>query len=146
MSKIVVFSRLELESSPPQDVPHVVVSISCPGDRKTLVSVNEHTLKVLHLAFHDLGDEAMAHVDIRDQYEAACFSPADARKILALVKTYPEAQRIVVQCDAGLSRSPGVAAALSKILEGDDSYFFKRYMPNSRVYRTLLEEHHAPGD
>ncbi len=34
--------------------------------------------------------------------------------------------------------------ALSKILVGEDSYYFKRYHPNMRIYRTILEEHFAP--
>lgn len=49
---------------------------------------------------------------------------------------------MVLHCDAGMSRSPGVAAALSKVLVGDDSQFFKRYRPNMRVYRTLLERYY----
>ena len=55
-----------------------------------------------------------------------------------------EIGRVVLHCDAGLSRSPGVAAALSRVLVGDDSGFFKRYRPNMRVYRTLLERYYDP--
>jgi predicted protein tyrosine phosphatase len=48
-----------------------------------------------------------------------------------------------VHCDAGVSRSPAVAAALARVLKGDDAeYFAGRYRPNTRVYRMLLE--HAP--
>ena len=50
--------------------------------------------------------------------------------------------RVVLHCDAGMSRSPGLAAALSKVLVGDDTEFFKRYRPNMRVYRTLLERYY----
>jgi hypothetical protein len=39
----------------------------------------------------------------------------------------------------GYSRSPGVAAALARILGDDDAMFFEQYLPNARVYRTLLE-------
>jgi hypothetical protein len=43
-----------------------------------------------------------------------------------------------------VSRSPAVAAALSKVLTGDDAAFFGgRYRPNMRVYRTLLEAHES---
>lgn len=51
-------------------------------------------------------------------------------------------ERIILHCDAGVSRSPGVAAALSKSLLGDDAEFFRRYRPNMRVYRTLLNRLH----
>ena len=46
---------------------------------------------------------------------------------------------ILVHCDAGWSRSPAVAAALTKSLLGqDDSHLFKAKSPNMLVYRTLL--------
>ena len=41
-----------------------------------------------------------------------------------------------------MSRSPAVAAALLRVLEGDDATLFGgRYRPNMRVYRMLLESH-----
>jgi protein-tyrosine phosphatase len=46
---------------------------------------------------------------------------------------------IVLHCNAGLSRSPGVAAALSNVLCGNDQSFFERYRPNRRVYTLLLD-------
>jgi predicted protein tyrosine phosphatase len=142
-----IYSRDAIEAIAPHDVPHIIVSIRTPEDPKPVVlPINEHTLKIVPLQFHDLNDAAMIHVEIKEQYEAECFQPKHARQILAAVKAYPEAKALVVHCDAGLSRSPAVAAALSKILVGDDTYFFKRYLPNSRVYRTILEEHYAPGD
>jgi predicted protein tyrosine phosphatase len=65
---------------------------------------------------------------------------ADAHTILAFVEEHlPSVETIVCQCDAGLSRSAGLAAALSRILQGDDRYFFQRFAPNERVYQKLLE-------
>jgi len=48
---------------------------------------------------------------------------------------------LFVHCDAGLSRSPGVVAAILKRKTGDDSAIFnsKKYMPNRRVYRSVLD-------
>ena len=136
-----VYSRQMIEYIEPHDVPHVVVSITTPGDPAgAKIKTNEHTLKVLRLSFHDL-DHYFPGIE---EYEADLFQPAQARLILALVKAYPEAQRLIVHCDAGLSRSPAVAAAFSKILIGEDAEFFKRYHPNMKVYRTILEEHYAP--
>ncbi|HVH42669.1 MAG TPA: hypothetical protein VM925_10005 [Labilithrix sp.] len=49
-------------------------------------------------------------------------------------------ERIVIHCDAGISRSAAVAAALSRALRGDDTEFFTgKYKPNMRVYRLLLD-------
>ncbi len=48
--------------------------------------------------------------------------------------------RVPRTCDAGMSRSPAVAAALGRVLNGDDSSFFAgRYRPNMRVYRMMLD-------
>lgn len=39
---------------------------------------------------------------------------------------------------SGKSRSPAVAAAITKIKGGDDSHWFRVKTPNALVYRTLL--------
>lgn len=48
--------------------------------------------------------------------------------------------RVVVQCEAGRSRSAGLAAALGKIYNDDDWFIFDnaKYNPNRYVYRTML--------
>ena len=49
---------------------------------------------------------------------------------------------IIVQCEAGQSRSAGVAAALMKYVWNDDTAIFnnKKYTPNMLCYRTVLNE------
>ena len=51
-----------------------------------------------------------------------------------------EIEWIIVHCEAGVSRSAGAVAALSKLLNGDDSYFFKHFLPNTLVYKLILKE------
>lgn len=48
----------------------------------------------------------------------------------------------IVHCDAGISRSSGVAAAILKAKTGDDSQIFNnpKYRPNMRCYRIVLDE------
>jgi predicted protein tyrosine phosphatase len=50
---------------------------------------------------------------------------------------------LMVHCDAGLSRSPAVAAAIAKIFigEDEDKPYFQRYYPNYLVYKLILEAH-----
>ena len=51
-----------------------------------------------------------------------------------------ELEVLLIHCDAGISRSPGVAAAVSRIYFGDDREWFKApYIPNTKVYNTLLK-------
>ena len=49
---------------------------------------------------------------------------------------------VIVHCDAGISRSSGVAAAILKAKTGDDSQIFNspKYRPNMRCYRIILDE------
>ncbi len=141
ITEFIVYNRRAIEAVKPHDVPHLIVSIRSPKDpQEARLPTNKHTLGVCRLTFHDMDDAHMAHPALKEQYEAECFGKKQAQQIVTLVRANPGAQRLLVHCDAGFSRSPAVAAALSKALTGDDSLFFKRYSPNMRVYRTLLEE------
>ena len=44
-----------------------------------------------------------------------------------------------IHCTAGISRSAGLGAAISKYYNNDDSWFFKYKVPNRLVYRKTLE-------
>jgi predicted protein tyrosine phosphatase len=73
--------------------------------------------------------------------EEQLFSNEQAAKVWSFVANRPaDVTLIVVHCDAGVSRSAGIAAALAKVFLGDDTEFFGgRYRPNRRVYRAVLE-------
>jgi len=133
-----VYNRRTIEALEPNDVPHVIVSITTPYDDHALINTNENTLGILRLSFHDL-DRVLPETE---HLEDEMFNEFHAREILDFVESHPSAEHFIVHCDAGLSRSPGVAAAMSKIILGDDEYFFKRYHPNMRVYGLILSEHH----
>jgi predicted protein tyrosine phosphatase len=46
---------------------------------------------------------------------------------------------LLVHCNAGMCRSPAVAAVIEHIHTGEDQHWFDRKRPNMMVYRTLLE-------
>ena len=50
--------------------------------------------------------------------------------------------KIIVHCEAGVSRSSGVCAAIMKALTGSDMEIFNnpRYYPNTTCYKKVLEE------
>ena len=66
-------------------------------------------------------------------------SDDDAGKVAMFVTTN-KADRIIVHCDAGISRSGGVAAAITKWMLHDDGEFFYsgQYRPNMWCYRKTL--------
>lgn len=130
----VVHSRKAVESAALPDVPHVVVSITTSPFDEARIPSSPHCLGILRLAFFD--SDLPAEEDGPD----GLFSRDDARQIWRFVLPLREKLNcIVLHCNAGVSRSPGVAAALSNVLCGDDQAFFERYRPNQRVYLLLLD-------
>jgi len=132
--KFGVCARHEVNSRIPS-VPHINISI-CNPDQDTL-ELNESNQRkgALFLKFHDTEE---------NYFDQKVITKEQAKKILDFVNKHKdEVEVIMVNCEAGLSRSPGVAAALSKILNGEDEVFFKRFNLNRKVYRTILEAHYS---
>lgn len=133
--EIFVYSRQALEAARPHEVPHVIISITSSVDDVAHLRANETRRGVLRLSFPDA--EASS-----DRFpEGELFSRAHAAQIWNFVDQHrSQIERVLVHCDAGVSRSAAVGAALARVLNGDDAEFFGgRYSPNMRVYRTLLE-------
>lgn len=66
----------------------------------------------------------------------------DDAELIADVIERNSYRKIIVHCDLGASRSVGVAAALSKYYNNDDSEYFNnsRMIPNMRCYRFVYNE------
>lgn len=67
---------------------------------------------------------------------------SDAKTIVNFVMANRHnGKHFIVQCDAGVSRSARVVAALMKYFNGDDSPIFDnpQYCPNMRCYKMVLE-------
>ena len=128
-----VLGRYHAERTAPTK-PYIVVSVSNPDASEVVLIDSPLCRAVLRLRFHDRNRPSPNHPD------KVLMTEADAHAILAFVEQYlPFVETIVCQCDAGLSRSAGLAAALSRILQNDDRYFFQRFAPNEWVYQKLLE-------
>ena len=148
-----VYNRPTIEAIEPHIVPHIIVSITTPTDKVANIKTNEHTLGLLRLSFYDIDRIVPVDPDLVEEVRAISgitkfvddnlFEAHHARAILDLVESNPTAEHFIVHCDAGMSRSPAVAAALSNILQGNDEVYFHRYHPNRRVYRAILEAYHA---
>lgn len=142
-----VYSRQMVELIKPYETEHLIISIRTPGDPKLArLPLNKHTRGVHHLQFHDIiaaSQEDEDRVEREGQY--ILFNDSMARDVLLFVHahisdtTRPPIETLIVHCDAGVSRSAGVAAGLCKsIFAMDDTWAFKRYHPNRRVYRCIL--------
>jgi predicted protein tyrosine phosphatase len=122
-----------------------LISIKDPSEQPidhTMSHQYGETCAILNLTFHDVDS-----IKIANDYKLTAFTPKMAKQILRwLVSVIAnDIELIIVQCNAGISRSAGVVAALSFIINGDDSWVFNdnRYLPNRLVYRTILETHYG---
>ena len=109
-----------------------VISISdCDKDSPTLKSnLNNGIIAHCKLKFNDV-----------DRGEINCITEADALKIVSFVtENKDRIDKLIVHCEAGRSRSAGVAAAIMKALTGSDWDVFDnpRYIPNMTCYRVVL--------
>lgn len=110
---------------------------------------------ILHLSFDDVQlpsgaseryiwkkDEGLL-LDTLDNAPYVVISEKDAKDIVSFVKKWHDkVDTIIVHCNAGISRSSGICAAIMKAMTGDDSQIFEnsRYLPNTTCYKTVLEE------
>ncbi len=112
------------------DLPYIVISVTECEAPEAHIAESPQRVDVLRLKFHDVDTPGAGRVLI---------SAEDARSIVAFARQHLEtAQVIVCQCEAGMSRSAGIAAALSKWLQDEDMAFFRHYLPNRYVYRQVL--------
>lgn len=114
--------------------PYAVISITTPGDEEATIAPSDNCRAVLRLSFYDI-----RAAECNAEWQTVL--PEHARRIWAFVGRYWEhIEELIIHCDAGQSRSPAVAAALDKVLHGDDSRWWKGFRFNYLVYETLLNE------
>jgi predicted protein tyrosine phosphatase len=138
-----VYSRQAIEAIRPHVESHVIISITTPEDPDPVkLPVTTATAGVLHLSFDDLDENYLSLPPEHPRLvrPVVMFSPEHARRILDFIRQHGQVEHLIVHCDGGMSRSPAVAAALSRIITGSDQELLDRYHPNSLVYQVLLDE------
>jgi len=146
--RIQVFSRKQAVEQSKVDCAEdkVIISISTPGNEfPEFYEQNYSILDILFLSFYDIEDKNEILPAATDEQ---IFNDNMATQIADFVKFWDVKNNDVniwVHCDAGVSRSAGVAAALQKYFNGDDSMYFSndgKYVPNMLCYRKTLEKLH----
>lgn len=122
--KFLVWSRKKIEEAPPPRVPYAVVSMRNVGSPR-VIGEGTQCKGVLHVAFDDVDDPRVGGTTNKQGREIWDF----------FVKVQPDIQMLLCQCGEGISRSSGVAAAISRIVTGDDSAFFV----HSRILKAATE-------
>lgn len=119
------------------EVPYLVISISSHEEPTVAIPSNDNCVDKLFLKFDDVSYETQKTLAY---YDSVAYSmiKEDAIKILDFVFKYKDdVNDIIVHCEAGISRSPAIAVALSEILNGKDQ---ERYIQslNGLSYANLL--------
>lgn len=113
----------------------IIISINTPWaiyGNEPFTSGENKVLSILRVWFDD--------VDVETKN---CMNEEHAEAIKKFVARFSNRNdvSVIVHCDAGVSRSAGVAAALSKYYNGTDGkYFDGQYTPNMWCYRIMLNE------
>jgi predicted protein tyrosine phosphatase len=102
--EFVVLSREEAELYEPRG-KEICISISDPDASPARVS--SRFAAVLRLNFNDVTE--------RGEPSDILFAEDHAREIRKFLDAWPKAERVMVHCNAGVSRSPGVALGLCDI-------------------------------
>ena len=138
--KIMIAMRVEVQRLLDERVmDHRVAIISITDTTKDVVKfdVEKHSCMFLPVAFHDLDkpEPGPGMMLITDE-----ISDNIARFVDEAVEN--NVKVLLIHCTAGVSRSPGVGAAVSQFYFGESGDYFKRYVPNMLVYRKVLEALH----
>jgi predicted protein tyrosine phosphatase len=132
--KFKVLSRENVEKYDVKE-KHIVISYRDLGNEKANLPENKNRLDVLWLCFDDLtGKEDGAEKP---------FNEEAAKQIWDFIRKHLNSiEYIVLNCEAGISRSPATAAAIAQVLNGNNEYFFKNpmFILNVFIYKLMLRE------
>jgi predicted protein tyrosine phosphatase len=141
LKDIVVLPRRAIEEI---DTPLAWAMISIATEEGTWPEFDDKNNKgVLRLAFHDSDPNNTHNPHIAT--EEQLFNSMRANLVLDFVEEKKrDIDMLVVHCEAGVSRSPAIAAVISKVVFGEDKDFFlPPFTPNMHVYRVMLDTAHA---
>lgn len=133
--KIIVLNRKETEKISEDGKSLFVISITDP--EKPLAKINVSEERILRLQFYDTEWK----VPLLDGEFIYPMSKEDAIKIVNFInKNIQNIETLIVHCEAGISRSAGIGAAISNFFNKDDKEYFEsyRYVPNRWCYRNVL--------
>jgi predicted protein tyrosine phosphatase len=132
--ELVILSREDVEYYEPTS-REICISIYDPGAQPAGVSPS--FVAVLRLQFDDLTE--------RDEDGDILFTAEQARQIIAFVDKWSDVDRVIVHCNMGVSRSPGIALGICD-LRGWASASIERSHPgwNRLVRRLMLESASEP--
>lgn len=124
------------------DIPYIVISIYSTGSEPANIPYYSNCIDILPIQFDDLAEDFSFTDKEGNVNSLKAITEKQANQIWQFVEAWKsdDIDLILVHCDAGTCRSPAVAAAISRIYTGEDrEWFQKPYLPNMKVYNTMLK-------
>lgn len=108
----------------------VIISITDIDSSSVIFAKNEQIKAILRLSFNDV-----------DRGSFGAMNENDAESIVYFCNKWILKADLLVHCEAGISRSAGVCAAIMKWYEKSDMQIFGNayYRPNMHCYREVLK-------
>ena len=138
--QFLILSRSAVETFTAK-TPYLVVSVTDPEQPDASISNSPFLRATLRMNFHDIAKPSRIAAQFATTLTDVYATEADAERILSFVGEHlAEVKLIVCHCEQGISRSAAIAAALSRILQAEDEFFFQHYWVNRYLYDLLLSK------
>jgi protein-tyrosine phosphatase len=133
--KFFVYSRAKAKKASYKiNEPTLIISITDPAKTPNVFAKNSNIVSICRVSFDDTDPDILINGEV-------LMTQSDANKIKDFIMAYKnKVETIIVHCEAGISRSAGICAAIQKYLTGDDSAIFDShyFCPNMHCYRLML--------
>jgi len=114
-------------------INYALISIHDPSDYPVTLSYDNKRIAAHVESFRDVEDGSFGGA----KFEYS-ITDEQALSIAQFVKRYKNnIKLLVVNCEAGMSRSAGVGAAISQYYNSNNEELYKYYTPNSTCYRKV---------
>ena len=148
--EFIVLNRMKAEAGFNSNSNHIMISMHSPELGSAVIPKNSKLLAILRIECHDVDYSEIGEITAQRGFveykEIKRFNKKMALDIIEFVMEH-KPQLVIIHCDAGLSRSPAVALALSEIFN-EGSVMPKMYVQsavggmglyNRHIYRTIRE-------
>jgi len=127
---------------------HAMISITTPGDDLADLADNDNRVDLLRIQFHDLTDIHVKEAEKGGVPKHMVFpNVGHANQILDWFENLDQSKTdcLIIHCNEGCSRSPGVAAALCEVNGEGEGHFAHDdprgcYSPNILIKSLIIEE------
>jgi len=112
----------------------IIISIADPDNDHPEIDTFRGLQSILKLSFHDITPA----MNVPEKYKH--MSDEQAVEVAEFIKEHKDIDKLIVQCDAGISRSAGLGAGVFAFLSNSENEILtdSRYIPNMWVYYQTL--------